>query len=118
MKFGVEFEAESDPVNFDITYRLDQNDARQKTISGAFSSLITGSVLGGLDLLGTTFKIATGVSEDTDIIWPIRGNKGRRGQSIQFIFNHTAADQGWKVKRMLFVFDYLRNLWGVGDYDG
>lgn len=117
-KFGVEFEAESDPVNFNITYRLDQDGSRQKTVAGSFSSLITGSVLGGPHLLGTTFKLATGVSENTDIIWPIRGDKGRRAQSIQFRFDHSQADQGFKVKRMMIVFDYVRNLWNVGDYDG
>ena len=122
-KFGVEFEAESDPVNFDISYRLDQNDGRIKTVSGSFSSLSTGSVLDGDDLLwdvpltSGSFYLATGVSEDTDLVWPIRGKAGRRAQTIQYIFTHGTAAQGFKVKRMMFVFDFLRNLWGVDDYD-
>jgi hypothetical protein len=121
-KFGVEFEAESDPVNFDISYRLDQNDGRIKTVSGSFSSLSTGSVMDGDDLLwdaplsSGSFYLATAVSEDTDLVWPIRGAAGRRAQTIQFIFTHGTASQGFKVKRMMFVFDFLRNLWGVDDY--
>jgi hypothetical protein len=121
-RFGVEFEAETDPVDFEILLRMDQDDARIKSVTGSFSGLVTGSLLNGPDLLWDTpattgsWYLATEVSEDTDLIWSIRGSQGRRAQTIQFVFRNDDTDQGFKIKRLMMQFDFLGDLFGVSDY--
>lgn len=122
-RFGLSFEAETDPIHFQVTWILDLDGNRQKTVIGSFSSLITGSELGGDDTLGTTgdpdFFLATGASQDTDLIWPIRGRTGRRGQTLQFRFVHpydTYPLEGFSVKHMMVQFDFLGGITFVSDY--
>jgi hypothetical protein len=121
-RFGLSFEAETDPFHFQITWTLDLDGNREKTVSGSFSSLITGSLLGGDDTLGDTgdpdFFLATGASQDTDLIWPIRGRTGRRGQTLQFRFVNdysTYPEEGFSVKHMMVQFDFLGGVTHVGD---
>jgi hypothetical protein len=121
-RFGVEFEAETDPVTFEVNMRMDQDDARIKSVTGSFSSLVSGSLLDGPDLLwddpavSGSWYLATEVSEDTDLIWSIRGDQGRRAQTVQFVFRNEQATEGYKVKRLMVLFDYLGDLFGVSDY--
>jgi len=121
-RFGIEFEAETDPVAFEVLLRMDQDDARIKSVTGTFSGLVTGSLLDGPDLLWDdpattgTWYLATEVSEDTDLVWSVRGAQGRRAQTVQFVFRNDQATQGVKVKRLMVQFDYLGDLFGVSDY--
>jgi hypothetical protein len=122
-RFGVEFEAETDPVTFQVDYRLDQDDARIKSVTGQFSGLVSGSLLDGPDLLWDTppttgsWYLATEVAEDTDLVWGIRGNPaGRRAQTIQYVFQNDQSSEGYKIKRLMMEFDYLGDLANVSDY--
>jgi hypothetical protein len=122
LRFGVEFEAETDPVTFQIDLRMDQDDARIKSVTGQFSGLVSGSMLNGPDLLWDTppttgsWYLATAVAEDTDLVWGIRGSQGRRAQTIQFYFQNDTAAEGYKVKRLSVDFDYLQTHANVSDY--
>jgi hypothetical protein len=119
-RFGLEFEAETDPVNFNITWKMDLDETRTKTVSGQFSNLVTGSLLDGDDTLSDAgdpdFMLATEASEDTDLIWAIRGPAGRRAQTVQFEFQNDDFTQGYVIKRMMLEFDYLRGIFAVSDY--
>jgi len=119
-RFGLEFEAETDPVNFSVSWKMDLDETRVKTVSGVFNQLVTGSLLDGDDTLGDAgdpdFFLATEASEDTDLIWSIRGFTGRRAQTVQFEFINTDFTQGYVIKRMMLEFDYLRGIFAVSDY--
>ncbi len=119
-RFGLEFEAETDPVTFAVIWKMDLDETRTKQVTGQFSELVTGSVLGGDDELndsaGPDFLLATEASEDTDLIWSIRGPTGRRAQTIQFEFQNSDFTEGYVIKRMMLEFEYLRGLFAVSDY--
>jgi hypothetical protein len=122
-RFGLSFEPETEAMHFQLTWKLDLNDNRSKTVAGSFSSLISGSLLGGDDTLGDTgdpdFLLATGASQDTDLIWPIRGRTGRRGQNIQWRFVHpydTYPTEGFSVKHMMAQFDFISGVTHVSDF--
>ncbi len=119
-RFGLEFEAETDPVSFNITWKMDLDETRVKTVSGSFTALITGSVLDGDDTIGDAgdpdFYLATEASEDTDLIWSIRGATGRRAQTVQFTFQNDDFTEGYVIKRMMLEFEYLRGIFAVTDY--
>jgi hypothetical protein len=121
-RFGLEFEAETQTVTFNITWKMDLDETRVKTISGSFAELVTGSVLDGDDTLSDEgdpdFYLATEASEDTDLIWAIRGATGRRAQTVQFTFQNSDFSEGYVIKRMMLEYEYLRGIFAVSDYAG
>jgi hypothetical protein len=119
-RFGLEFEAETQTVTFNITWKMDLDETRVKTVSGSFAELVTGSVLDGDDTLSDEgapdFYLATEASEDTDLIWAIRGATGRRAQTVQFMFQNNDFTEGYVIKRMMLEYEYLRGIFAVSDY--
>jgi hypothetical protein len=105
--FGTQYQVLSSSVQLAVTYRFDENDGRSKTIQATFSELQTGSVLGGPDLLGTTFKLLSTIDPDTDMTRTFRGKKGRRAQTLQFRFSSLDKTLGFIVRRIKVMFDYL-----------
>jgi hypothetical protein len=105
--FGTQYQVLSSSVQLAVTYRFDENDGRSKTIQATFNELQTGSILGGPDLLGTTFKLLSTIDPDTDMTRTFRGKKGRRAQTLQFRFSSLDKTLGFIVRRIKVMFDYL-----------
>jgi hypothetical protein len=128
-KMGCQVQALSDPLEFNIQWKLDTDPNRTKTVTGSFSGVAAGSELAepGVDSelwsddLVTTgaFLFATDAPDDTDIVWSIRGQAGRRAQTISLKFTNDEVDQGWVVRRMMLVYDVLLpTAFGVRDFSG
>jgi hypothetical protein len=128
-KVGVQVKALTDPLEFELQWKLDTDPNRIKAVAGSFSNVAAGSVLGPpgednilwSDDLVTTgdFLFATDAPDDTDIVWSIRGNAGRRAQSIEFTFQNGQVDEAFEVRRMMLLYDVLTpTSYGVRDFSG
>lgn len=114
-RISVQIGAETDPVTLLTTYRFDENPGKQRTLSKTFNNLISGSLLAGPHLLGTTFKLSTGVKVDTDFVFAPRGRVGRRGQTVQLRFRGTDWAQRFSLRRLAIEFYQIDGWTLVGE---
>jgi len=96
-RFGVQFEALTDPLSVEILYRLDQDPFKTKTIDYSFAGLLTGAIW-DVDLWDTGLW-STELTDLTDLIYRIQGGPGRRAQVIDFRYRNDAAE-AFALKRM------------------
>ncbi|MHC4301252.1 MAG: hypothetical protein ACYS7Y_28620 [Planctomycetota bacterium] len=96
-RFGVQFEALTDPLTVEILYRLDQDSLKAKTINYSFAGLLTGAYWDE-DLWDVGYW-SSELTDLTDLIYRIQGGPGRRGQLIDFRFRN-AANEAFGLKRM------------------
>lgn len=96
-RFGVQFEALTDPLTVEILYRLDQNSLKSKTINYSFAGLLTGAYwdVDNWDV----GNWSTELTDLTDLIYRIQGGPGRRGQLLDFRFRND-ANEAFGLKRM------------------
>ncbi|MHC4316082.1 MAG: hypothetical protein ACYSW3_26870 [Planctomycetota bacterium] len=94
--FGVQFEALTDPLTVEILYRLDQDSLKAKTITYAFSGLLTGGYWD--EGLWDTAYWSSELTDLTDLIYRIQGGPGRRGQLIDFRYRNN-ANEAFGIKR-------------------
>lgn len=96
-RFGVQFEALTDPLTIEIVYRLDQDGLKAKTINYSFAGLLTGGYWDE-DNWDVGFY-SSELTDLTDLIYRIQGGPGRRGQLIDFRFRND-GDEAFGLKRM------------------
>jgi hypothetical protein len=105
-RFGVQFEAMTDPLMVEILYKLDQDSLKTKTINYSFAGLLTGSewdidFWSDPDDTGSTVAAywSTELTDLTDLIYRIQGGPGRRAQVIDFRFRND-ANEAFALKRI------------------
>lgn len=105
-RFGVQFEALTDPLSVEILYRLDQDSLKAKTLIYAFAGLLTGAYWdedywSDPDGTGTTVASywSSELTDLTDLIYRIQGGPGRRGQIIDFRYRND-VNEAFGIKRM------------------
>ena len=97
LKYGVEFETETDDGDVTLSYRLDESDSLMKTVHVRFGSAFSGGRWDEGDWDSATY--ATAASRAQEFLSRFVGTVGRRGQVVQFRFYNEYAD-GFQVKRL------------------
>jgi hypothetical protein len=98
-RFGVQFEALTDPLTIEIVYRLDQDGLKAKTIDYSFAGLLTGAYWDTPGDLWDVGYFSSELTDLTDLIYRIQGGPGRRGQLIDWRFRND-GNEGFGLKRM------------------
>lgn len=96
-RFGVQFEALTDPLAVEMLYRLDQDSLKAKTITYTFAGLLTGAYWD--DDNWDVGYWSTELTDLTDVLYRLQGGPGRRGQLWDIRFRNNAAE-AFGLKRM------------------